>query len=73
MPTFTGAYLLLIKLIISITYVINGTLMPTDAATFYPNIAELTENRHAGNDSDLGVRLTLKLEFLVEDDAFHGF
>ena len=43
------------------------------AARFHLTFAELTENRHASNDRDLGGRLTLKLEFLVENDAFHGF
>ena len=55
------------------TYEQKGNFIPMKTARFNLTFAELTENRHAGNYRDLGVRLALKLEFLVEDDAFHGF
>ena len=35
------------------------------------SFAELTENRQASNESDLGGGLALQLELLVEYDAFH--
>ena len=37
------------------------------------SFAELTENRHVSDAKGLRVRMALKLELLVEDDAFHGF
>ena len=42
-------------------------------ARFNLSFAELTENRHASNGAQLGVKLALELELLVEHDAFHGF
>ncbi len=42
-------------------------------ARFNLSFAELTENRHASKDGELGVKLALELELLVEYHAFHGF